>query len=199
MEERNANKVGGVEAEEPGLEKYQFRCSDVSEAWTGRKKEKEGEGGAVRDSESASSAENSEEAAFASERVEHVLDETAEPPSSTDDEPMDFLNWRFDVDRFERLIARMKRKLGAWTKLVHEGLGDTPTPRELEYDPSSAIASPPEPIVIDSDDAVPPVVPDSLRDYLSLCLCIVFGNGARSFEHALVRAVIFIHSNFIHS
>ena len=130
-----------------------------------------------------------EEPGFASERVERVLAEhESEQATGEEQEPINLLPWRFDVDRFERLVARMRRKLAAWTALVHDGLGDTQTPRELDYDPlEPKFFSPPEPIVVEENGAGGglPIVPDSLRAYLSLCLCVVFGNGARSFAHAL--------------
>lgn len=71
--------------------------------------------------------------------------------------------WIFDSDRFSNLLSRMTRKLDGWLQLLYdEPHEEPPAPRELE----------------------------GFRNFdekknLSLCLCMVYGNGAKTFEHTL--------------
>ncbi|CAD7952136.1 unnamed protein product [Amoebophrya sp. A120] len=122
----------------------------------------------------------------------------------------EFLPFIFDVPRFTNMVKRMYRKLNAWQRLLYGDGEDTLTKREElkyeEYIMSEAEAATPE---INAEQ-ISGTTTQQAEDHLdeetnerttsdaemndansdkkstsSLSLCMVYGNGARTFEHTL--------------
>jgi len=109
----------------------------------------------------------------------HFVGKNFDQISCSDVIPDTNFPWVFDVNRFEHLAARLRRKLDAWYSLLYSNNGEPPRERELRlegYDPARDYA------MISAKNSNKNSQSEKSP---SLALCILYGDGAKSLKHTL--------------